>query len=198
MDRSDQALSLDETIATDCLGLSKLEGLFEAAAIGEVGQKFLRFRLCSEQEVLLPVEAIAAVLTLQTQDVLPVPHMPDCVLGIYNWRGEVLWLVDLAHQVGLAALVEQNPRLTSCVAIVLQVNGQFLGLAVSEVYDIEQHDPNLLQPPLSELFSPKLLPFVKGYLTGADRRSTEDQRSTVLEVAAILQDPRLHLHELNQ
>ncbi|KAM3089776.1 chemotaxis protein CheW [Phormidesmis sp. 146-35] len=198
MDMSDQALSLDWTIATNHeSGLSRLEGLFEDEAIVEVGQKFLRFRLCSDQDALLPVDEVAAVLTLQTQDVLPVPHMPDCVLGIYNWRGEVLWLVDLAHQVGLDALVKQNSRLTSCMAIVLQVNGQFLGLAVPDVYDIEPHDPQLLQPPLSELFSPKLLPFVKGYLTGADRQSTEDQRSTVLEVTAILQDPRLHLHQLN-
>jgi positive phototaxis protein PixI len=197
MDMSDQALSLDWTIATDYLGLSGLEGLFEAAALVEVGQKFLRFRLSSAQGALLSLEEITAVLTIQTQNVLPVPDMPDCVLGIYNWRGEVLWLVDLANQVGLDALIKQHPRSTSCMAIVLQVNGQFLGLAVPEVYDIEQHDPNLLQPPLSELFPPKLLPFVKGYLTGTDGRSTEDQRSVVLEVAAILQDPRLHLHELN-
>jgi positive phototaxis protein PixI len=198
MDMSDQALSLDWTIATDDQnGLSRLEGLFEEAEAIEVGQKFLRFRLCSDQGALLSVEEVAAVLTIQTQDVLPVPHMPDCVLGIYNWRGEVLWLVDLPNQMGLDALVKQNPRMTSCMAIVLQINGQFLGLAVPEVYDIEQHDPTLLQPPLSELFAPKLLPFVKGYLTGADLRSTEDQRSTVLKVAAILQDPRLHLHALN-
>jgi positive phototaxis protein PixI len=198
MEMSDQFLSWDGTIAlNDESGLSGLENLFEAAAIVEVGQKFLRFRLCPDQESLLPVEEVAAVLSIQTQDVLPVPHMPHCVLGIYNWRGEVLWLVDLARQLGLNALVEQNPRLTSCMAIVLQVNGQLIGLAVPEVYDIEQHDPNLLQPPLAELFSPKLLPFVKGYLTGANQRPTEGQRSTVLEVAAILQDPRLHLHELN-
>jgi positive phototaxis protein PixI len=185
-------------------GLSRLETLFAEAEPAEAGQKFLRFRLCLDQTALLPVDEIAAVLTVEAKNILPVPHMPDCVLGIYNWRGEVLWLLDLASQVGLNSLAAQTQRSHSIprlpnqfMAIVAQVNGQSLGLATPEVYDIEQHNPSLLQSPLPEMFPPKLLPFVKGYLTSAERRSPVDQRSTVLDIATILQDPRLCVHELN-
>jgi positive phototaxis protein PixI len=171
-------------------GLSSLASLFVEPRTVETGQKFLRCRLCSENTALLPVNEIAAVLTIETKAVLPVPHMPGCVLGIYNWRGEVLWLLDLAGQVGLSPLAKQNQPLTTFMAIVVEAReGQLLGLAIPEVQEIELHDPQYLHPPSAGLFPPHLLPFVKGYLTG--------DRSTVLDIASILQDPQLHIHELN-
>lgn len=195
---SDQPFPLDVTIAgltSHQSQISGLEALFQEPETVEVRQKFLRYRLCSEQVALLPAKEISAVLTVEAREVLRVPHMPDCVLGIYNWRGEVLWLVDLASQVGFDSLGEQDQRLTSFMAIVIQVNGQSLGLAVPEVYDLEQFDPHLLQLPLRELFLPRLLPFVKGYFTGDSQHPAGDQRSTVLDVLAILQDARLRVHE---
>ena len=169
--------------------LSSLDSLFVKSETSDEGQKFLRFQLCPDNAALLAVDEVTAVLTIEANDVLPVPHMPACVLGIYNWRGEVLWLTDLASQIGLVCSGETNQQLTSFTAIVIQIEGRFLGLAVPEVYDIEQHDPQHFHPPSPDLFSPYLSPFMKGYLTS--------DRSTVLDVAAILQDSQLHIHGLN-
>lgn len=171
-------------------GLSSLEALFVEAGTPEAGQKFLRFQLCPDQTALLAVDEITAVLTVAAIEVLPVPHMPACVLGIYNWRGEVLWLTDLASQIGFAQLGESDPGCTAFMAIVVQIQGQRLGLAVPEIYDIEHHDSQHLHAPSPGLFSPHLSPLMKGYLA--------NDRSTVLDVAAILQDPQLRIHELNQ
>ena len=169
--------------------LSSLESLFAEPKTSDEGQKFLRFQLYPNNAVLLAVDEITAVLTIETSDVLPVPHMPVCVLGIYNWRGEVLWLTDLASQIGFVRSDQPNQQLTSFMAIVVQIKGRLLGLAVPEVYDIEQHDSQHLHPLSPELFSPNLSPFMKGYVTS--------DRTTVLDVAAILQDPQLRIHELN-
>lgn len=182
--------ALETTAAIETLelyqsGLSSLESLFSQAGTPDAGQKFLRFQLCPSHSAVLAVNEIAAVLTVEASEVLSVPHMPACVLGIYNWRGEVLWLTDLASQIGFTQS-ELDPHYTTFMAIVVQIHGQRLGLAVPEVYDIEQHDPQYLHLPSSELFSPQISPFMKGYLTS--------DRSTVLDAAAILQDSQLRIH----
>jgi positive phototaxis protein PixI len=189
---SSHALDAPATIETLELyqsGLSSLESLFIQPEAPDAGQKFLRFQLCPNHTALLAVDDIAAVLPVTATDVLAVPHMPPCVLGIYDWRGEVLWLTDLASQIGLAQLSPSDSRLTAFMTIVVQSQGRQLGLAVPEVYDIEQHDPQHLHLPSPDLFSPQISPFMKGYLTS--------DRSTVLDVATILQDPQLHIHKLN-
>ena len=168
--------------------LSSLESLFAKSETLDEGQKFLRFQLCPNNTALLAVNEVTAVLTIMASDILPVPHMPACVLGIYNWRGEVLWLTNLAGQIGFDRANEPDLQLTSFMAIVVQLEGQLLGLAVPEVYDIEQHDPQHLHSS-PDLFPPNLSPFMTGYLMS--------DRSTVLNVAAILQDPQLHIHGLN-
>jgi positive phototaxis protein PixI len=156
--------------------------LFAEPAIVDVGQRLLRLQLCPENTALLAVETIVAVVNLSVIDILPVPHMPSCVLGLYNWRGDMLWLVDLGRQVGFSGM----HQLSQFMAVIAEINGQALGLCVSQVHDIESHDPQLIHSPSAEMFPSQFLPFVKGYLTG--------DRTTVLDPSNLLHDPALNMH----
>lgn len=150
----------------------------------ETRQRLLRFP-CWEESALLPLEQITEIIRLNVTEILPVPEMPSCVLGICNWRGEMLWLVDLNHLVGgtsIALAATVTP-----VAMVIQVNEQAVGLVVSQVHDIELHDLQQLQPAVTGLFPSQLLPFVKGSLLGGS--------GIVLDVTAISQCP---LWEINR
>jgi positive phototaxis protein PixI len=158
--------------------------LFAKPAIVDSGQRLLRLQLCPENTALLAVETIVSVVTLAVTDILPVPHMPSCVLGLYNWRGDMLWLIDLGRQVGFSGM----DQLSQFMAVIVEVNGQSLGLCVSQVHDIESHDPQLIHPPSAEMFPSQFLPFVKGYLTG--------DRTTVLDLSTLLQDPSLNVHSI--
>ncbi len=146
--------------------------------------RLLRFPLGSQDSALLPLEQIAEILRLDVAEILPVPEMPGCVLGIGNWRGEMLWLVDLNHLLGcppLSLTVRKSP-----IAIVVDLNHQSVGLVVEQVHDIESHNLQQLHPPAIGLFPPKLLPFVLGSLPGGS--------GTVLDVIAITQCPLWQLH----
>jgi positive phototaxis protein PixI len=68
--------------------------------------KFLRFYFNFKNTALLPLNSVKEVLNIPIADILPVPHMPECLLGIYHCRGEMLWLVDLGQQLGFAANTE--------------------------------------------------------------------------------------------
>jgi positive phototaxis protein PixI len=138
--------------------------------------EFLRFSLNAKDTALLPVRYIKAVLKLSTSDILPVPHRSDRVLGIYNWRGEMLWLVDLNRLLGFGEVF--NSYQDEVHAIALQVERRILAIVVPGIEDLERYALDRLQPATPGLFAPQLLPFVQGYLAAAD--------SIVLDVPAIL------------
>lgn len=173
----------------------------------EVEEKFLRFQLGAEGIALLPLNAIKQVMQISVAEILPVPQMPDCVLGIINWRGEMLWLVDLGQLVGFPPLCEpevgsgltqesvviQNIGLNlpwqTMMAIAIQVNDQSLGLVVQQIHDIEVHSTQQLHLPSIGLFSPEILPYLQGYLIGANKEVL-----MVLHAEAIAQAPLWQMH----
>ncbi len=175
--------------------IASIASLLAAPAASLPTQKFLRFRLHSTQSLLIAVESIVAVQSLTIAEVLPVPQMNPAVMGLYNWRGEVIWLVDLAQQMGFSSLAEQQSR--AFMTIVVQLEAQRLGLVVPEVYDIEQHNPDALLLPSPNLFSRSCLSFIKGYFSHDSIDKSQPQRSIVLNVSAVSQDSALHIHNLN-
>lgn len=143
-----------------------------------VGQQFLRFHLVPDTTALLPVRQVTEVLTIPTAQVVPIPHTPAWVMGVYNWRGEILWMVDLGHLVGLAPLYQQAISRSTYTAIVIheaeqtlsrqrtgsQMTGKkMLGLVVNRVEDMEWCNPDLIQSPPVSTVTPELVPFLRGY-----------------------------------
>ena len=125
--------------------------------------KFLSFHLGAKDTAGIPVEYITELFQVSLAEILPVPQVSNCVLGIYNWRGEMLWLVDLEHLLGYAPLSQADIELSKLMTIAIQMPGKSLGLVVRQLTDIEWLDPHLQKTPADGLFPPKLLPFLQGY-----------------------------------
>lgn len=171
----------------DSLGTNNSLARLTADSSGEESHyKFLRFALGSQDSGLLPLEQISEVLSFTPTEILPVPEMPSCVLGIYNWRGKMLWLIDLNSLIDYPPFVHGGRESEPLTAMVIQMNSQSMGLVVQCVNDIERHDATQIQNATAGLFPPKLLQFVKGYLPSAN--------STVLDAEAIARFPLWQLH----
>jgi positive phototaxis protein PixI len=166
--------SLFTSTSQDPLGL-------EALPLETNLSKLLRFSLGNDDSGLLPVEHIKEIIKVKLAEILPIPEMPSCVLGICNWRGQMLWLIDLNHLVGYFPLSTDLIPFT----IILQVNEQVLGLVVQQVDDIEFHNLQQLQKAAIGLFPPKLLPFVLGAFP---------EGGTLLNVVAITECNWWQLH----
>ncbi len=173
--------SLDSILLT-----TSLDSLTLKPSPPETQRRLLRFPLSYQDSALLPLEQIGEVLRVNVTDILPVPEMPGCVLGICNWRGDMLWLVDLSQLLGYLSLDQQGQLADVLVVLVVQVNEQSVGLVVSQVNDIEYHNLQHLQPAIPGVFPPKLLPFILGSLP-------EDQ-GIVLNINAISHYPLWQMH----
>ncbi|MBD3884487.1 chemotaxis protein CheW [Phormidium tenue FACHB-886] len=145
-------------------------------------QQVLRFALGSDS-AMLPLAQITEIFRVDVMQILPVPETPNSILGVCNWRGDMLWLVDLDSLVGYPSLVEtqQEQESLAFMAMVLQVDDQAIGLGVRQVYEIEHHELQNLKPVTPGLFPPRLQPFVLGVIPGC--------RGAVLDIAAIMQRP---------
>lgn len=141
------------------------------SASPSASEQFLRLYLFPNATVLLPIQQLSEVLTLPIERVAPIPHMPDWVMGVYNWRGEILWTVDLGHLCGFMPWYQQATNVSVFPAVILQVRNhkagsarnQMLGLVVNRVEDIEWCDPEMIQPLPRTTVSPQLAPFLRGY-----------------------------------
>lgn len=163
------------------------------------GEKFLRFQLGDLAIALLALNSIKQVMQVSLSEILPVPQMPGCVLGIYNWRGEMLWLVDLGQMLGFPSLcdpsleVGSQPPLTKggdLMAIAIQIGDKTLGLVVRQINDIERHHLQQINQPSIGLFSPDIMPYLGGYLLGEEREVL-----MVLNGEAIANAPLWQIHK---
>lgn len=158
----------------------------ESLSSTEFSKKLLSFRLGAKDIAGIPVEDITETFQISLTQILPVPQMPECILGIYNWRGEMLWMVNLENLLSFEdSSIAVNP-LSKPMAMVVQADGKSLGLIVGNVIDIESVNSQQMKAPTAELFNPEVLPFLRGYFV-----REEEQVLMNLETKAIFQSSRL-------
>ncbi|MGB3393855.1 MAG: chemotaxis protein CheW, partial [Stenotrophomonas sp.] len=106
----------------------------------ERASRWLRLR-CGEQAYALELLKVQEV-------VLPVPLLGlrgtgHSMLGIMNLRGQVVPVVDLGLHMDLAPVVEDSQTRI----VVLEENGEVLGLRVSAVEDVTNLTESQIEPP---------------------------------------------------
>jgi positive phototaxis protein PixI len=124
---------------------------------------------------MLPVAQMTEVLTIPLGQIIPIPHMPAWVMGVYNWRGEILWMVDLGQMVGLTPWHQQSLKSSTYKAFVVRSvdstgvsKSKSLGLVISRIEDIEWCDPAEIQSPPASAVEPGLAPFLRGFWLKSD------------------------------
>lgn len=149
-------------------------------------KQFLRLNLTTETVTLLPIKHLTEVATISSEKVASMPHMSPWIMGTHNWRGNILWLVDLGYLVGLKPLYQQVSSSTYTAAILQffpkNAESQAVGLVVRQVGSIERCDADSIQPISLSASDTKLAKFLQGYWL-----KSESEVLAVLEPDSILQ-----------
>jgi positive phototaxis protein PixI len=128
--------------------------------------QFLSFPLGSDTLAMLSVDQLTEVLTLPIGQVVPIPDMAAYVLGAYNWRGEILWVIDLAQLLGLEPLHQRIGNAASYKVLVSQPDlkaAAYLGLAVMNVDDMHWCNPSDIESAPTAAATPNVSPFLRGF-----------------------------------
>jgi len=145
---------------------------FNTSAQKAQTQQFLRFILLPDTNLMISLSEIAAVLKIPYGQIIPIPEMPSWVIGVYNWRGEIVWMIDLGQLLGFTPWYQQSVAASNHKAVVIhpsyqnrqsRTTGELVGLIVSDVNDIESCNLNDLHSPPASAITPDLAPFLRGY-----------------------------------
>jgi positive phototaxis protein PixI len=94
--------------------------------------QFLSFFLTAEIQAMLPTEELGEIIKIDPSYIVPIFDLSPAVMGVYNHRGEVLWIVDLSSLLELEPLYKQNDH-HSYNVLLINKNQKTLGLAVRQV-----------------------------------------------------------------
>lgn len=141
----------------------------------------LSFALTPTNPALLPAQECLEVFPIPTQQIVAIPDMPPAVMGVTNWRGEVLWLLDLAYWLGFGSVVELYPQQLTYNVLILSREKHHLGLVVAQVGQMFWCPLSQLQSPPGTEMSPTLTHCLRGYWL------TEEHLFLVLDGQGILQ-----------
>jgi positive phototaxis protein PixI len=167
-------------------------------------QQFLRFSIQPGLMALIEIDRVMELVNIPISRVVPMPHLPPAVRGVYNWRGDILWIVDLAVLLGggrevsrkyrslqpivilssMAAVDRPDrnaPQMPSAPAMLDYQADTAIGVIVEEIVEIEWCDLELISSNLPANLDPELAKWMRGIW-----ESPTGENFLVLDAAAIL------------
>lgn len=120
------------------------------SAINQSAEQFLAFSITSNQKALLPTRQLLEIVNVNLTQITAIAGLSSpSVMGIYNWRGDVIWVVDLASMLGYKPLYAQEYNLGNfqdkCHIIFLRSQDTVLGFAVAKVWQMVRCDASTIQ-----------------------------------------------------
>ena len=134
----------------------------------EEAARFLRFPLGDETTGLLSLDRLVEVIKVRPQEILPIPEVPEYLLGIVNRRGEGVWIVDLLYLIGATHLSQRELVPQVSMAILVQAEDRAIGLLVDRVSSIEVYNSTNLQPFPAQTLPSRLLSLFEGYFVDSE------------------------------
>ena len=147
--RADEVLSVLPDTADEVI--YSLRAAYRALRAGDTPEARRRLSAvdagqCAWQERLTFELAIAEVAEIMLiPPIMPLPHVPDFILGLINLRGDIVPVVDLRVRFKL----NQAPRDTESRIIVMKEDTLQVGVVVDRMWRLLRLPPEAFQPPPS-------------------------------------------------
>jgi len=166
------------------------ESVANDLALVSPDRQFLQLYLEAETPALLSILHLVEIISIPMGQVVPIFQMPPWVMGVYNCRGDVLWMVDLNQVLGFSPWYQQQGYISKHTTVIVRSQPRntssetnlVLGLVVNRVEGILLCDPDHIEPSSPFENIPSLEPFVSGYWT-----KSNDQLYRILHAERVLE-----------
>jgi positive phototaxis protein PixI len=138
-------------------------------------EQFLSFYLEANQQALLPTQQLLEIARVSLTEITAIAGLAPSVMGIYNWRGDVIWVVDLASLLGYKPLYaqqhEQEKLHDNCHIVFLRSQDNLIGLAMPRVGQIVKFDISTIQTSALTFANPAMMKACQGYWLSASEET---------------------------
>jgi positive phototaxis protein PixI len=124
--------------------------------------QYISFRLANGLRGMIPTSQLTETINLELGSIVQIPDLPPAVVGICGWRGEVLWLADLAYALRSPPLLSGDYPGAKCSVLRVTANQQTFGILVTEVQQLIRCDRQDISPTLPPQIPPEVAPLVAG------------------------------------
>ena len=122
------------------------------------GDLYLRFGLSGEEQFAFAATSVVEVVEILPEQITPMPNISSLLLGTFNLRGEIIWILDLRQLYGQAV----TDLVGSCAVIVIQEGEGVLGLAVQAIQGMAWIDADQIKDNSHESLEEGLAQHVQG------------------------------------
>jgi positive phototaxis protein PixI len=153
-------------------------------------EQFLSFYLETDQPALLPTQQLLEIVKVSLSQITAIAGLAPSVMGIYNWRGDVIWVVDLASLLGYKPIYtqqyEQEKLQDKCHIIFLRSQDNVIGFAVARVGQMVRCDISTIQTSGLTFANPTMMQACRGYwLSGAEETFLVLDGDAIAEIASV-------------
>ena len=127
------------------------------------GDAYVKFQIASTVTALLSMKQVQESLIVETEQITPLPNMPEFTIGMINSRDRVFCLFDLALLFGLSSELANYRQYPIIVFQTIGDPSIYVGLAVSQLQGIVRISNEQIQLADSSI-DEKLMPYMMGML----------------------------------
>jgi positive phototaxis protein PixI len=129
----------------------------------KTGEMFLRFKLDEQTTAVVPMLQTQEAIVLPAERISVIPNLPSPVMGLFNRRSSLLWLVDLPEILGLEPIDRHRH---SYDIVLLKVEQTPLAVAVMSIQGVTRFDRDEIRSPIGS-FNPAFTPYLQGWILQA-------------------------------
>lgn len=164
--------------------LAKLDQLLPQLFQGSSpeGKAYLRFQLTADIAAAISMDRVQESLLVGSEQISPLPNLPEAVIGIMSARNRIFCVVDLAQLLMLPSTLTLARQYHTIVvransgnlpadsfqsdnnSALLEERELFLGIAVDRIQGITRFTTDKLQSPKFN-FPAQLVPYLSGAVT---------------------------------
>ncbi len=144
--------------------------------------QFISIEVTKTLQVILSTRELDEVITLEHRKILQIPGMPTVVAGVFQWQGEIIWLIDLAYLMGFEPLLSTGYYQQKLRVVKVKFRDSYLALLVEKVgnlIDIESKDISVAKTQKTNSLVEK---FIQGTCT-----NSAGEKKMILDIEAIIE-----------
>jgi twitching motility protein PilI len=125
-----------------------------------VGDPFLKVQLDNHTAAVVPMQQTQEAIVIPTPRISVIPNLPSPILGLFNRRSNLFWVVDLPEILGLTPLDRHR---SSYDVVLLQDAETPLAVAVQSIRGVIRFPHAEIKSPIGN-FNPAFTPFLRGWI----------------------------------
>ncbi|MDJ0515273.1 MAG: hypothetical protein F6K22_34815 [Okeania sp. SIO2F4] len=144
--------------------------------------QFISIEVTKTLEVILSTRELDEVITLDHRKILQIPGMPTVVAGVFQWQGEILWLVDISYLMGFEPLLSTGDYEQKFRVVKVKFRDTYLGILVRKVGNLINIESEEISSGKTQKVNSVVGKFIQGTWT-----NSAGEKKMILDIEAIIE-----------